>query len=477
MPNTWTGDAYESADAAVQVISSLMKEDLWPGLLDAMVVRSPFRNRIDQVANQKDFTGKYGKGLLQTVFNRNTGPRKELQDFVFPLSDDFTDIQVPVFQTQSTIGWTMEEMRRVKPGDGSAIDLIGLKTKNMPIDIKRVQDFYDAGDGTGRMARVSAYNASTRVVTIDNTGGDFGWHLGQWIYDGALIDIHTVADITGAAAWTTKAIRVRVDQKTQAPGATACTFRITEVDGDANSEIKASPADSDYVFIYNAVTLTSANKFSAWNVPMGILGIADDGSSTGYEFTETAGCNGCWSGKTIWNKDRTLYNQLKCAMWRAGDWKTGGTDGTAEIASIDDIQEIIDETNENGPSGKVINALYMNSRTRNWFARKGAAQGVQIVNSTSGKITPGIFTKSMVTGNGLELDILPMPLPDGQMLGVCEDELTRFNALKMGWVIQNGSRVFVPGRNGTYESWMNGEDNLFGLSWTMVNIQDVNITA
>ena len=478
----WTGDAMESSEAS-SIVSAIMLE--WPlkGLLGKIAHRNPFLARIDKVSNQAEFHGKYGKGVLQTVFNRNAGPRKELEDVMLPLPDDFEEVRIGIKQAMGSFGWTQEELEDAVLGDNDAvIDLIDLKTRNLPEDMRRLLNIFYAGDSTGRLARVASYNASTRVVTIDSLPADFTWKLAQWIENGMTVDILTVADITGAAAWTIKAQSVRVDQKTQALGnPTTATFRITAVDGDANSVIEASPADGDFVFLRNAVTLDSSLKFVEWNCPYGMLAIMDDGSSIGNEFHDgsVAGANGCWAGGTIWNQLRTDLDQLMCQMWRAGDWKTGGTDGTVEIASVAILQEIIRQNVELGKGGQEISALWMGGETRDWLARAAAAEHNAFRPSESGKIIPGIYTESMRTSTGRLVDIVTMSpgLPAGHIVGMAETNLTRYTKVPMGWHKENGHVIFVPGRNLTYESWMRTRYNLFGLSWGSFYIQDIDTTA
>ncbi|HUV04868.1 MAG TPA: hypothetical protein VMX94_07145 [Armatimonadota bacterium] len=468
----WTGDY-------MSVINEIMLEDPLDDVLGDAVVRLPWWHRIMSVGSVKEFHGKWLKGVIQTVFNYNASPREELDDVILPLPDKFEELRFTIFQVMSSIGWTTEEAEdAVKTDRDAVLNLVQRKVARAPIDMQRKINYFLATDGTGRLARVSAYNAGTRVVTTDSTKANFAWDLLQWVYNGMLVDVFTVADITGTAAWTPKALQVRVDQVSKVAG----TFRITVVDGNPNSVIDAAPANDDFVFVNNSVKLDTSDKFVRFKVPYGKMNIIDDGSSDGNEFHDgsVVGANGCWAGKTYCNLDRLLYDQLKCAMWRANNWKTGGTAGTPEIASVADIQEVIRLQDEEGESGSLITALYMNGKTRNWLGRTADAERNTFTPSQSGRITPGIFTEQMRTGTGRLVDIVPMSgMPDGHIDFVAEQDYVRLTKVPVGWHNLDGKRVFTPptARNLTHESWMRTRFNTIGLSWGSAHMEDIDISA
>jgi hypothetical protein len=468
----WTGDY-------MSVINQIMLADPMDDILGDATVRLPWWHRITSVGSQQEYYGKYKKGVMQTLYNYNASPREELDDVVLPLTDQFAEVKFGVYQVMSSIGWTQEEAEdAVKGGADAVIDLVQRKVQRAPIDIRRKLNYFLATDGTGRLGRVSGYNAGT--VTVDNTKADFGWDLLQWIYNGMLIDIFTVADITGTGAWTTKATRVRVSSVNNAAG----TFTITAVSNYGGSSIAAPPADGDFVFVTNSVKLDTANKFARFAVPYGKMLLLDDGSSAGYEFNAGGGAgvgyNGCWYGKDIYGLDRTQYEQMMCQMWRASQWAAGGVNGTPSICSVAQIQEIIRLLDEDSEAGSLISALYMNGKTRDWLARTAAAEHNGFTNITSGKITPGIVCDGFRTATGRMVDVVPMVgMPDGHMDFVCEEDLIRLEKVPVGWHMLDGKKVFTPpgARNLTQESWMRTRFNTVGLSWMHAHMEDIDVTA
>ncbi|MHB1000482.1 MAG: hypothetical protein ACYC27_14680 [Armatimonadota bacterium] len=469
----WTGDY-------MSIIDAIMFDDPMDDIIGDAVMRLPWYHRIEGVSSVEEFHGRYKTGTIQTIFNRNAQPREELDEVVFPGKDGFATLKFSIHQLMSSIGWTQEEVEdAVKSGNTNAVvNLVDRKVAQAPKDMRRLINYFHATDGTGRLARVVSYVAGTRTVTVDNTAADFGWNKLEWMYDGMRVDIYTVADITGSGAWTKKAVQVTVDNVNKAAG----TFRITVTGQSTGSTIDAEPADGDFVFVASSVKLASDLKFDHFAAPFGKMNIIDDGSSDGSEFHNggTVGANGCWRGKTIYTLDRLAYKQLRCQMWRAGDWKSGGTDGTAAIAAFGDIQEIIRLQDEEGESGTLITAAYMNGKTRNWLARVAFAEQNAFTTSESGKITPGIHTEQMRTGTGRLIDIVPMSgMPDGHIDFVAEDDFTRLQKVPLGWHNLDGRRVFTPpgARNLTHESWMRTRYNLVGLSWGSAHMEDIDITA
>ena len=438
-----------SGDKVSDFLTSLMNERLAKkDVIVKTVGANPMYNRISKFSEKADFTddGK-AKLVMEVMYNRNAGPRPEAVDVMQPGKDEYTTVYLDMKQYMSSIGFTQEEAEDIVTADNAAVaNLVNRKINNAVKDMKHKLNYAYSADGTGRLARVSAYDAGTRTVTVDNEQPDFGWSKCQFLRDGMYVDIYTVADITGAAAWTLKCSRVQITSVNRAAG----TFVV--------SGITEAPADGDFVFLPGSVLFTADGKWAGWTNTPGLLTIVDDGSCAGHEFGDGSSnaYNGNWYGATWQHVTRANYSQLLAKVYRAGDW-AGGADGTAATCTLEDINACIRSVDEEGEGGGMISALYMNPATRDWFAPIAAAAQNLTVTTTENKVTGGITQiDSYKTATGRLIPIISMvTLPNGVIMGGDEGDIKLYEKVPLGWFKGMGGMTFPsPGqRNLTFEGW------------------------
>lgn len=450
------------------------------------VVNNALYNRIEQTTEAKDFKG--GKALIPVHVTgpMNAGPRPDGTDVATPGDDDFAKQEVDCYEIMGSFGITRGSLRKVVKDGGSAlVDLLALKMENlMTRDFRLKQNFIALGDGTGRLARVASYSAGPpKVITVDNTDDDFGWAGTKWIKKGMQVDVMTVADITGSGAWTLKVRQATVT------AVTSTTFTIDAL----GTGSEGNPANGDYVFLANSVKSDAtdglpyaAMKWAGWWLPPGLRHIIDDGYSYGHEFTEDAvHYTGSWRGRTFQNLTRTSYDQLKATVLWAGDWASGGTDGTAATADLSVIDHYIRVIDEEGDGGGRITAMYMNGATCDWFMRQcvGTQNFVQqLTQEQAGKLVPGMAISGYMSKTGDVKAICRIPqIPDGEIIFVNERDIKRWIDEPLGWVDpENGNkRLFAsPGaRNLTFEGWAGTTYTLGGPTcWNHLWLKDIDIT-
>ena len=393
-------------------------------------------------------------------------------------------------QIMGSIGWSHEQLENCRTERGFA-DLISGDFLAHINAVKGVLNACWFGDGTGRLARVASYSATSAtvgVVTVDNDQADFGWNKCDLMFEGLMVDIYTVANIVGTSAWTTKVTQCVVSGVNKSAGTFTITAR-TDSAGNAlaGSEITANPADSDFVFIHGAVKLTSANKWSAWQLPMGIHGIVDDGGSAGNEFNTGASpssdYNHNWSGVTFQGLARnTAANSMfESRIARAGD-NRGGTDGTAVTTDMNDIDLELDylfQTND-GPDPEKLIAL-CNAKTGRWWTTTAAAEQNAFAPITDNRVVPGY---KRITGFNSQAANAVIPVfyiptcADGTIIFLDTDRLGFWDMYPLGPFLYGGKSQFEsPGtRNLTNERWSRYRGNLGAVRCdTSLRIEDCDI--
>ena len=464
----WTGDKVSD------FLTSLMNERLaQKDIIAKTVDRNPMYERISKLTESCDFSddGK-AKIVMEILFDRNAGPRPEAVDVMSPGADSYTTQYLDMFQYMSSIGFTQEEAEDIVTANSAAVaNLVNRKINNAVIDMRHKLNYAYCTDGTGRLARVSAYDAGAKKVTVDNAKADFGWDKCLFLKDGMHVDIYTAPDITGSSAWTLKCSNVQISSVNR----TAGTFVVTGA--------TSSPADGDFVFLPGSVEFTSSLHWAGWTNTPGLLTIVDDGSSAGHEFNDGSSnaYNGNWYGTTWQHVTRTSYSQLLAKVYRADDW-AGGTAGTPATCTLGDINACLRSVDEEGEGGGTISAIYMNPATRDWFAPIAAAAQNLTVTTSTNKVTGGVVQiDAYRTSTGRLIPIIPMvTLPDGTIIGGDENDLSLYEKVPLGWYKGNGGMTFPsPGtRNLTFEGWQRTRlvlaakrcDNWFRM-------EDIDITA
>jgi hypothetical protein len=484
---------------SLAVVAAIMNERPMDDVVAMATYRNYVYNRVKKTSKAEDFYGKYAKLVLQDDTTMNAGPRAERGDVPQPGLDNFAEQHITLFQYMNSIGWTDEEARHaVRTNKAAVIDLVEFKMKNAPNDMRWKLNHAFQSDGTGRLARVSAYNAGS--MTVDNTVADFGWDKCNFLKNGMIVDVYTVGGIVaGTSQWTCKALQCKITGINRSAG----TFTIAAQSNVTTSFLGTAgnvPADGDFVFISNSALLSSGAStdttgyvptagatpyFRGWLHTPGLMTIIDDGvTSAGNEFNAGGaikGYNGNWNGTTFQNLNRTLYPQLQAQIMQANDWG-GGTAGTAQTCSIREIQDVIRGIDEEGEGGGLISCLYMNGATRDWLTEAAAATKTVTISQTE-EIIPGVKGATMFrTSEGREIPVVPCPtMPNGTIAGIDESDMILFESVPLDWKNYGDmGRIFPsPGtRNLTFESWMQTELVLAANAcWNAFRMEDIDITV
>jgi len=437
--------------------------------------------------------GDYIKlGRYATARQVIAGGRAEAQDVRLPGTTTMAFATLYPKQIMGSIGWTQERLEFARDEAGFR----ALVTDSFLRHVDGVKALLNAiwfGDGTGRLGRVSAYNASTRVVTLDNSQANYGWFAADQMFEGMLIEIHTVADIVGTAAWTRKAIEVVVDQLNKRASATTATFRITaRTDSGGNAiagsaidpDGKGVPANSDNVFIAGAVVLTSDHKFSSWGLPMGIHGIVDDAQDAGAEFTESGNAyNHCWHGVTVQGLDRSAAanSMFKARVSRGGD--RGGTDGTAlttDMADVDLELDYLFQINDGPDPDRLL--AFCNAKTKRWWSATAKNEQNGFQNIDDGRVVPGLILNGFRSeaAGGKVIPVITIPTcADGTVIFLDAARCAFWDVFPLGPFMYGGKTQFEsPGtRNLTHERWSRYFGNLgFERADTSLRIEDIDIS-
>ena len=422
-----------------------------------------------------------------TARQHTAGGRAENSDVLLPGTTTRANATLYPMQIMGSIGWSYEELENCRSEQGFS-DLISGDFLQHINAVKGLLNACWFGDGTGRLGRVSAYTATSATVgtvTVDNTQANFGWTKADLLFEGMLVDIYTVADIVGTSAWTIKVTQCVVSGIDKSAGTFVITAR-TDSAGNAiaGSEITANPANSDYVFVHGAVGLTSANKWSAWQLPMGIHGIVDDGQDSGAEFTESGNLyNHSWYGVTFQGLNRTTAANsfFKARVARAAD-NRGGTDGTAVTTDMNDIDLELDyllQTND-GPDPDKLIAL-CNAKTGRWWTSTAFNEQNGFVPVSDGRVVPGF---KRITGFNSQAANAVIPVfyiptcADGTIIFLDTDRLGFWDMYPLGPFLYGGKTQFEsPGtRNLTYERWSRYRGNLgCTRADTSLRLEDVDI--
>ena len=502
----WSGDY-------LSVVSEIMNERPMDDVIESLNFRNAIYHRVEKTARKELFDGEYAKLLLHLSSPMNAVPRAERSDVVLPGADTFAECWLKVSQYMSSIGWTEEEAKyAVKKGGSAIIDLVNLKLKNAPLDMRFKLNHAYNGDGTGRLGRVATVvetsASAINVVTLDNTAADFGWPGTKYLRNGMLVDILAYYSNPGAThpvagTWKPHAIACVVSE------VTATTFKIT-LSGEPYSQIGTGGtiiADNDFVFIHDSINFTApaivlgtAYTFSSWANTPGLLAIVDSNTCSNHEFGSGGDTyNGSWYGRsfqspahdvsgTFTAMSRGDVPALLGRVIKAGTWGGitngwgSGTAGTAMACDLGVINAEIRRIDEESETGGMVTAMYMNGATRDWMAGLAYAQQNAMVQANDGNIIPGIPNiTSFRSATGRLIPVIPCSqMSDGHITMGDERDLILYEPTPLDWYTGYGGKTMpAPGsRNLTFESWLRTEVRLAARrcdNWT--RIEDIDITA
>jgi len=447
--------------------------------------------------------GNTDYGLLDQIASQPimvTG-RVRQGNVVNPADGAVAQGKVYTYQTAGAVGWDLEMLENAGSDRELLNVIMGSPTTG---GWNRFLNGYHAvlnaiyfGDGTGRLGRASAGvdNTTYYTVTLDNSQQDFGWHAGALMENGMLVNIVTVADITGSSAWTKKVTLGEVYDLNKYASATTATFKVRAVSGVTSPEtsaLTAVPADGDFVFLAGAYTLTAALKFSAWNLPVGMHGIvaAGDGTSTGYGYEFDAGtnyANGSYYGITWQNLNRQTYPLFSALVRRPTDWY-GASDNSALVAG--DLEVLYGTLDRLFMSGSTPDPdallLLCSPRGRRWIGEKaGGAQNI-FEQVKGGHVLAGRVADGIRVPAGNRDIIVPvktdLAIPDGRFIFADMRQIGRWVKAELGPIAPDGTaspQFGTPGSRAlTFERWGRVRDNLFAARCDTSGVVDgVNLAA
>jgi len=440
-------------------------------------------SRLVPSTNADYWTIQYYDGLEITV-----GARSETGDVKLPGGHAASEGRVYPKEIIGSIGWTQWELNLLNKNPNAFAQRYVDKLVNFIPGYKHIHQCVQMGDGTGRLARVSAYSATAATygtVTSDSNIANFGiTDKGAMLKNNMLVDIYTVPDIAGTSAWTKKASSVIVSALNRTASSTTVTFVITKQSGNVDSEIADEPADGDFVFLADSVTLDDEDKFSSWKYPIGLWAIVDKDGSVGNEFGNGSSnaYNGCWQGATIQNRTRATTAIYKSIINRAGD--RSGTAGTVQETTWDEIADIIRDSEEDLDFSRGSRrAVLANGAIVDWLGMLTRNAANVSVNVGQGEeIMPGLRTGTFLQTSNDRIPVFRIPMMSKSVLTVVTwDDIHRIDVEPMGSVPHQpgGPLQFAsPGtRNRTFESWyVWGGANWFTRSDRCVRIEDIDRT-
>lgn len=430
------------------------------GVLNSAINKeNPLFARIQNLSKTTTFVGSGAEFRIETDAGYNATPRLPGGDVVQARQQDYDKGHVHLWELDASQGISVEE-REESASPYLAANLVKRKNDALGESMRRYLNLAFAGDGTGRLAKLSARDSAYNY-SCANTVYNFGWANTQQMRVGDVIDIYTVAGVTaggsGTDAWTVKVKGGIVTHVTYADDEGTGTFRIAATNILGAASETATPAGNDYVFIHGSADIGADTYFNDWTIGMGVMGICDntDGSWA-------AAGDGAWTGQTTAGKfeglDRTSYPTLMAGVY---SYFSSTSLGPWELGDLDEViitQEMLGTGGENK-----VTALLMHPIMWNCFRQKAIAMSNPFQQVTNGKFVPGINIVSYNSG-GRTFDLIPMfSMPRGTIIGLAEADLGLIEAVPVHFEGPNGETNWFasPGqRNRTFELWSRWKGNL-----------------
>jgi hypothetical protein len=432
----------------LSTLNAVARDEYLNDLVEKYIPKILLYNRWNPLIDTKAFNAE-GKAVLEieNVVPISGGFRQESEEVIRGGAHSYGKIEFDVRQLMTVTEVTDETMRKYKNSPHKFGDVSRRYLNHCIRAYQVLKNLQYHGDGTGRLARVSAFNASTGVVTVDNTRADFGWDKCAYIEPGMLVDIYTFTD------GTEKAVGCTVTAVNKVAG----TFTIS---GGEIGEDASAPADNDIVFAYKAAEWNATT--SAWDFRFGngIMNLVDDGSlPAGGDYV--SGWNGSWSGRTIFGVDRTLYPTLQAHILKADDWGSG-TAGTPATWDLNAFTECFDVVEYDGDGDEQISVLLGNQKMERALARKCAVEYNTMAQfGPDGKVMTGIQVPTYkIKGRNVPFIVISS-LPDNTIYALDESQIFIPTSETPHWHAMNGTKPwFQTRRDLTYEAWYWGEDEL-----------------
>lgn len=318
--------------------SAFLKEYYLPGVVDQLNSKTILRRRLARRTDGVE--GKYIVVELNT--GRSTGfgwvsAGGKLPD---PKKQAYQQAQYSMRFHYGRIKFDGTAASAARTDRGSFIRVMDSEIRGMSRDLLHDDNRTMFGDGTGRLAQISAVSGST--YTLRYPGGVVGTGLGtQYLEQG-----HTIACMT-AANETTSGVGVGTGLRLTAGGNAGAT--ISSIDYSAgtitvNSAFAGPAAAGEWLYMYGNTSDTAADggTCARGNEPNGLAAIIDDANPV-FQNGVTA----------FWPKGLGAIDTDTTPVWRAGVIDNGGT---AVPFSPDMFQRGMDLADLNGDG--VISAWF-----------------------------------------------------------------------------------------------------------------------
>jgi hypothetical protein len=390
------------------------------------------------------------------------------QNVAIPYPDDFGFVKqfIPLKEVIVNAGITRQALIRATGGNASWGRAVDTVLQNQRRDFKWLMELASIGDGTGRLARVSAASHSGGVITItcDNTYADFGWENVALIKKGMFVEIYTadglqIGDVatTGAAGdGTRNAFEVTgVTFGDRANGAaTTGTFTIA-VTNDITATTRAIENDS-IVYLAGTKSLSlndsagtgsgattcyeitnySGSADTTTALPMGLLGIVQT-TATGRTYSDGAID---LTMDTFQGLARASYNSLNAYVWQAGDF--GGTDGTPTDWDLSVISDAMNQVKDD--TGGETDLLLCSSQLAMAIHRRNRSEGGISVNvGTTGGLNQNAvgsqYASQFLCPDGRVIPIMvSKTIPANCLYGLCTEDLMWYSKGDFDFLRLNG---------------------------------------
>lgn len=321
-----------------QAVNQLLKEYYEPGIQDLLNNKTILRRRLKPSA-QYIQGGKYVVIDLNTARSTGYAYLGEGGKLPDPKSQTYKQTQYTMRNSYARIKFTGPGASGTRSDRGSFARMMDSEIQGMARDVQCNDNRIMFGDGTGRLAQVSAVSGTT--YTLRYPGGIVSTGLGtQYIEIGM-----TIAAMANASE-TTVLNEVGAETGYRNPSGTVIGSNITAVDYAAGTITvaiaHAAIAANDYIYLCSNVDSATGQESARGNEPNGLAAIVDDADPT------------FQSGTTgFWPQGLGAIPSSSNPTWRAGVIDNGGV---AVPFAADMFQKAMDLADMNGDG--LVSAWY-----------------------------------------------------------------------------------------------------------------------
>lgn len=157
--------AYQTLATADAVL-----RDLYVGpIIEQINYKTYMLDQIERDSDHVDFTGRRAIVPLHTQGNRKRGSIPDGGTLPVPGIQSYQDAIVGIKYHAQGLSLTDQSIKQAVKNDGAFVNLLDEETKRLAQDFKKDINRQVFGDGTGRLASVTAGGVATNNVTVDST--------------------------------------------------------------------------------------------------------------------------------------------------------------------------------------------------------------------------------------------------------------------------------------------------------------------